>query len=82
MTESAKLFIPLGELVDLKKELERLEKERVNLETEIKRVEGKLANESFVKKAPADLVEKERQKGDKYRRMLSEVIAGIEKIKD
>ena len=57
MTESAKLFIPLGELVDLKKELERLEKERVNLETEIKRVEGKLANESFVKKAPADLVE-------------------------
>ena len=82
VTDSAKIFIPLGELVDLKKELERLEKERANLETEIKRVEGKLANENFVKKAPAELVEKERQKGEKYRQMLSEVVTGIERIKD
>ena len=77
----AKAFLPLGELVDKQKELERLQKEQARLEGEIKRVEGKLANESFVAKAPAHLVQQERDKKEKYEEMLQQVLAGIEKMK-
>ncbi|MBE7042013.1 MAG: valine--tRNA ligase [Ruminococcaceae bacterium] len=77
----AKAFLPLGELVDKQKELERLEKEKSRLEDEIKRVDGKLANEKFVSKAPAHLVEQEREKKQKYQEMLDEILASIEKMK-
>ncbi len=81
VTEGAKIFIPLGELVDKDKELERLAKEKEKLEGEIKRVESKLANEKFVSKAPQELVAAEREKGDKYRKMLEEVLDNIQKLK-
>jgi len=81
VVEGATIYIPLDELVDREKELERLEKELKTLEAEIKRVESKLGNESFVAKAPAKLVEEEKAKGEKYSRMLSEVKASIEKLK-
>ncbi len=77
----AKAFLPLGELVDKQKELERLEKEKDRLEDEIKRVDGKLANEKFVAKAPAHLVEQEREKKQKYQEMLDEILASIAKMK-
>ena len=76
----AKAFLPLGELVDKQKELERLEKEKARLEDEIKRVDGKLANEKFVAKAPAHLVEQEREKKQKYQEMLDEILASISKM--
>ena len=56
------IYIPLGELVDIEKELERLQKDMKNAEGEVKRSEGMLANEKFVAKAPAELVENERIK--------------------
>ncbi len=77
----AKAFLPLGELVDKQKELERLQKEKARLEDEIKRVDGKLANEKFVSKAPAHLVEQEREKKQKYQEMLDEILASIAKMK-
>ena len=80
VTEGAKVYIPLGELVDKEKELERLNKEKERLLGEIKRVEGKLANEKFVSKAPAKLVEEEKEKGVKYKKMLDEVLENIAKL--
>ena len=80
VTEGAKVYIPLGELVDKEKELERLNKEKERLIGEIKRVEGKLANEKFVSKAPAKLVEEEKEKGVKYKKMLDEVLENIAKL--
>ena len=56
------IILPLEGMIDIDKEIERLEKELAEVESEIKRAEGKLANEGFVKKAPAELVEKEREK--------------------
>lgn len=73
----AEIFLPLDELVDKKKELERLEAEKKKLEAEIKRVEGKLGNQSFVSKAPAKVVEEERAKGEKYSAMLEKVLESI-----
>ncbi len=78
VTEGAEIFIPLDELVDKEKELERLEKEKVKLEAEIKRVEGKLNNQGFISKAPQKLVDEEKAKGEKYRAMLQKVIESIE----
>lgn len=62
VTEAAELFIPLGDLVDFEKEIARLQKELDGLGKEIKRAQGMLNNPGFVSKAPAALVEGERQK--------------------
>ncbi len=80
VVEAAEIFLPLGELVDKTAEIERLTKEKKNLEAEIKRVEGKLGNQGFVSKAPAKVVEEEKAKGEKYRDMLSKVLKSLEEI--
>ena len=81
VVEAAQLFMPLDDLVDREKELARLTKEKENLEKEIKRVEGKLANPGFTGKAPADVVEAERKKGEKYKEMLEKVLESMENFK-
>ncbi len=80
VVEAAEIFLPLGELVDKESEIERLTKEKKNLEAEIKRVEGKLSNTGFVAKAPAKVVEEEKAKGEKYKDMLSKVLKSLEEI--
>ena len=80
VVESAKLFMPLEELVDLNAEKERLEKEKEHLLAEIKRVEGKLSNAGFVAKAPQKVVEEEKAKGEKYREMLSKVEESLKNL--
>ncbi len=80
VVEGAQVYIPLDELVDKAKELERLNQEKAKLEAEIKRVESKLSNESFVSKAPKKIVDEEKEKGEKYKAMLAKVLESIEKI--
>jgi valyl-tRNA synthetase len=80
VTDGAKIYLPFDQLVDISKELERLSKEKENLIKEIKRVEGKLNNKGFISKAPADVVEEERTKGEKYREMLQKVEDSIESL--
>ncbi|MBO7407316.1 MAG: class I tRNA ligase family protein, partial [Clostridia bacterium] len=65
--EGAALYMPLEELIDIGKEIERLTAEMQKLEQDIARISGKLANEGFVSKAPAAVVEGERAKLEKYR---------------
>jgi len=62
VTAPCELFIPLGELVDVEKEIQRLTKDLKNVEGEIARANGKLNNQGFIAKAPAALVEKEKEK--------------------
>ena len=81
ITDCATLYIPLGDLVDFEKERARLNKERENIEREIGRVEGKLANESFVAKAPAAVVEGEKNKLAKYRDTLAGILSALESLK-
>ncbi len=69
----AVLYIPLAELVDIDKEIERLKGEVKKLEGEIKRASGMLANPKFVDKAPAAKVEEERAKLAKYTEMKTQV---------
>ncbi|WP_369602965.1 valine--tRNA ligase [Hahella sp. SMD15-11] len=57
-----KVMVPLAGLIDVEAELARLDKEIQKLEKECQRLSGKLGNEKFVSKAPAEVVEKEREK--------------------
>ena len=66
ITKVATIQIPLGELVDIAVEIERLEKELKTVNSEIKRAERMLANEGFVAKAPAKLIENEKAKLASY----------------
>ncbi len=73
VSDGAKIFVPMAEMVDLDKERERLEKERQTALSEIERVDKKLSNASFVDKAPAAVVEAEKAKKEKYTEMLHNV---------
>ncbi len=78
--DRCEVFLPLKELIDYEKEIERLEKEKEKLEGEIKRVVGKLSNQGFVNKAPAKVVEEEREKQRKYEEMLNKVLERLESL--
>jgi len=78
---SAEIRIPLGELVDMEKEIARLEKERVNLASEIERAEARLNNPGFTGKAPAALVEQEQQKLATNKAMLVSLEQRIAELK-
>lgn len=60
VTNDARAFIPMMELIDREKELARLAKEKANCEKELAAAAAKLANEGFVNKAPAAVVQKIR----------------------
>ncbi|MBO5213201.1 MAG: valine--tRNA ligase [Clostridia bacterium] len=73
VTSDAKVFIPLGELVDVEKEKARLEKEKEKLLADIARIDGKLNNPGFVNKAPEKVVNDERAKREALARQLANV---------
>ena len=74
ITDSAAAYIPLADMIDFEAERKRLTTELEKNANEIKRVEAKLANEGFTSKAPAAVIEGERQKLERYR----EVRRGLE----
>ena len=81
VVKGGELFLPLLDLVDREKELDRLNKEKDKLEKEIDRVEKKLSNEKFVSKAPEAVVNEEKAKGEKYKEMLNAVLERISALK-
>ena len=70
VVEGVDLFIPLEDLLDIDKELNRLADEKKKYQKEVKRAEGKLQNKGFINKAPESLVKEEEEKLEKYRKML------------
>ena len=81
VTDAATLYIPLGDLVDLDKERERLTNELARVDGEITRLEAKLANEGFVSRAPAAIVDGERQKLAKYRETKTQLEEALKKMR-
>ncbi len=73
VVSNAVAFLPLEDLVDKAKELERLSKEKERLAKEISRCEGMLNNPNFVNKAPAAKVDAEKEKLAKYKEMAEKV---------
>ena len=82
VTDGARLFIPLGDLVDFGAELARLQNEKKKLHKEIERAGSKLNNPGFLAKAPAEVVEEEKTKLGKFTAMLEKVDESIAKLSD
>ena len=73
VTREAEIFIPLKGLIDLEKETVRLRKELTALEKELARVQDKLKKDSFLTKAPAEIIAKERTKETEFLAKLAAV---------
>jgi valyl-tRNA synthetase len=81
LVRGVELFVPLDDLLDYAAERERLGKEGERLEGEIKRLSGKLSNEGFVSKAPANVVDAEREKLAAAQDALAKVYARADAIR-
>ena len=79
--DAAEVFIPLGDLVDIEKEVARLSKEAERVQKEIERAEAKLANPGFTGKAPAQLVAQEREKLEANKEKLASLLSRIDELK-
>ncbi len=73
VTDSARIFIPMGELVDFEAEKKRLQKELAAAQDKLDFINKKLSNPGFVGKAPQKVVEQNRADAAK----LEEKIAGL-----
>ena len=73
VTQTARIYMPLADLVDFDKERERLQKELDNALNMVKRTEGKLQNESFVSRAPEAVVNAEKEKLEKYKELAAKL---------
>ncbi|WP_018659501.1 valine--tRNA ligase [Allofustis seminis] len=79
--KGAHLYFPFAGLLDITEEIKRLEKELEKWQSEMTRVEKKLANEKFVQNAPGQVVQAERDKGAEYEERYQVVKEQLEKIK-
>ncbi len=77
-TADAKLYIPLGQLVDVAKELARINKELEAAKKFLKSLEAKLSNEKFVARAPEAVVNAEREKAAKQRDLIAQLEQSLE----
>ena len=75
------IYMPFAELVDIAKEIERLENEEKRLAGELARVNGMLSNERFVSKAPAAKIQEEKDKLEKYTQMMEQVKERLSHLK-
>ena len=81
VTDSARAFIPMDELVDKEKELARLLKEKEKAQKDIDFLSGKLNNQGFLAKAPEKLVEAEKAKLAKAEDKMAKINQSIEALK-
>jgi valyl-tRNA synthetase len=79
--EGTEIYLPLADLIDFEKEIERLEKEKSRLQGELDRVVGKLNNEKFMSKAPESVVNEEKEKMAKYESMMEKVVERLQHLK-
>ena len=80
VTKNASIYIPLSDLIDPEKEIERLKKEEKRLEGELKRSRSMLSNEKFTSKAPKEKVEEEQNKLLMYEEMMKKVVEQLKEL--
>ena len=80
VTTDAKIYIPLGELIDFEKEIARLNKEKEKVLKDLEFIDKKLNNENFVAKAPKAVVDGQREAAQKLRDKIAMIDESIEKF--
>ena len=81
VSKELEVFIPFEDLVDIKEEIERLEKEKAKVLVEKEKTDKMLSNPGFIEKAPAQKVEEEKQKQAKFNEMIKSIEERIKKLK-
>ena len=81
VSSNLELFIPFEDLVDIKEEIERLEKEKAKVLVEKEKTDKMLSNPGFVAKAPAAKVEEEKEKQAKFSEMIKTIEERIQGLK-
>ena len=81
VSSNLELFIPFEDLVDIKEEIERLEKEKAKVLVEKEKTDKMLSNPGFVAKAPVAKVEEEKAKQEKFKEMIKIIEERIENLK-
>ena len=80
VTHEARMFMPMSDLVDLTKEKARMEKELGKTRDELTKLETKLGNPGFMNKAPADVVEAERERCEKLKALIAKLEESVAAI--
>jgi valyl-tRNA synthetase len=80
VVDEATLCLQLGDVIDVGQEKARLAREIDKIEGEIGRIDKKLANESFVSRAPAEVVEENRDKRSEYELSRSKLSEALQRI--
>ena len=80
VTDNARMFMPMAELVDLEKERARIQKELQNAEKQLAGQNAKLANENFVTRAPEAVVNVEREKKAKLEALIENLKISLDQL--
>ena len=81
VTADAEMFIPMNQLVDIEKELERIARELEKARKNLQSIEGKLGNANFVSRAPENVVNAERAKAEKARALIAQLEESEKRLK-
>ncbi|MEX2453768.1 MAG: valine--tRNA ligase [Rhodospirillaceae bacterium] len=80
VVDEATVALPIGQVVDVSKEMDRLRREMQKVDGEIGRIEKKLANEGFMSKAPAEIVEEQRERAAEYRQSRDKLSEALDRL--
>ena len=78
LPDGTAVFVPLGDAIDVDRECARLREELDRIDGQLRSVAGKLANEKFVARAPAEVVERERGLVEELKTQIETVRANLE----
>ena len=81
MVGEATYALPVGEVIDLKAESARLQKEIKKLSDEIAKIDAKLGNAAFVSRAPEEVVEEQRERRQQAEQTRARLSAALERLK-
>ena len=80
MVKGLEIFVPLAGLIDINKEIDRLEKQIEDMEGRLNAVSRKLDNSNFVERAPEKVINHERKKQAGYQSDLSKLQQNLETL--
>jgi valyl-tRNA synthetase len=80
VVDGVSFALPLGEVIDLQKERDRLSSGIKSADQEIARIDGKLGNANFVSRAPAEVVEEQRERRAEYAESRAKLSAALERL--
>ena len=80
LPDGSSVFVPLSDAIDVRQECERLGKERERLDRQLDAQAAKLANQQFIGRAPAEVVERERTKEKSWREQRDALMAKLRQL--